>query len=457
MSAASNILLAYYGDDFTGSTDVMEALASNGVKCVLFLCPPTSRQLDRHPDARAFGIAGSSRAMSPDQMARELPTVFAALKASRAPIVHYKICSTFDSAPNVGSIGKAIEIGRQVFGNAPTPLVVGAPVLGRYVVFANLFARSGIDSEPSRLDRHPTMRSHPVTPMDESDLRLHLLRQTNLPVQLVDVLKLNENEIRVDSILGNASPANGPILLFDTLEERHLRSIGRIIEELSVRHRPLFCLGSSGIEYALAAHRSSASDRPRTQVPKPAQVQQVLAVSGSCSPVTARQMDRAADHGFELIALDPGLFLGRDRCDVNQVVRQAVKLSQEGRSVILHTSHGPSDPRIETISRSLTQQPDPTAAGAWIGTILGELLEAIIGQAPVSRLVVCGGDTSTCVARALGLEALEYIGPMAPGSPLCRVHAPGRAADGREIVFKGGQVGRDNFFLDVLTGGPLRD
>ena len=31
-----DLLLSFYGDDFTGSTDVMEALATNGVKTVLF-------------------------------------------------------------------------------------------------------------------------------------------------------------------------------------------------------------------------------------------------------------------------------------------------------------------------------------------------------------------------------------------------------------------------------------
>ena len=42
--------------------------------------------------------------------------------------------------------------------------------------------------------------------------------------------------------------------------------------------------------------------------------------------------------------------------------------------------------------------------------------------------------------------------PIAPGAPLCRVHAPGYAAEGREIVFKGGQNGRDDFFLSALRG-----
>jgi uncharacterized protein YgbK (DUF1537 family) len=39
--------VSYYGDDFTGSTDVMEALASNGVDTVLFLNVPDADLLAR--------------------------------------------------------------------------------------------------------------------------------------------------------------------------------------------------------------------------------------------------------------------------------------------------------------------------------------------------------------------------------------------------------------------------
>jgi uncharacterized protein YgbK (DUF1537 family) len=152
--------------------------------------------VSRFTGLRAFGIAGGSRAMSPRQMERELPPAFKALEASGAAFIHYKTCSTFDSSPTVGSIGKAIELGRRLFGRRITPLVVGAPGLGRYVVFGNLFARSGLDTEPSRLDRHPTMSRHPVTPMDEADVLLHLARQTKLPTALVDVLKLENARSR---------------------------------------------------------------------------------------------------------------------------------------------------------------------------------------------------------------------------------------------------------------------
>ncbi len=54
----SELLLSYYGDDLTGSTDVMEALASRGVATVLFIETPTASQRARFPHVRAIGLAG---------------------------------------------------------------------------------------------------------------------------------------------------------------------------------------------------------------------------------------------------------------------------------------------------------------------------------------------------------------------------------------------------------------
>ncbi len=462
MSEPTNhLLLSYYGDDFTGSTDVMEALSLAGLRTVLFLKPPTLEQLAKFPGLRAFGIAGGSRTMSPEEMEQALPPAFEALKASRAPIIHYKMCSTFDSSPNIGSIGRAIEIGRRVFGDRPTPLMVGAPVLGRYVVFGNLFARSGLDTEPFRLDRHPTMSRHPVTPMKEADIRLILAEQTTLPVELVDVLKLENAVGQWPSASAQSRP---PIVLFDTLREEHLPVIGRMIEDMA-NGGPLFTVGSSGVEYALTAHwderfstksgrtqrgeqddASSSSSTLRFNLPSAQPVKQLVCVSGSCSPVTDRQIAHAIlQPGFVEVALAPDAVAGSDQ--TRSVIDRSVTLLAAGYSVILHTSRGPDDPRRRGAAAD-------AQTSRRLGDLLTHLLEQLLQRTGLRRAVVCGGDTSMHIARALGSEALEHLGPMAPGSPLCRVHAPGGVVDGCEIVFKGGQVGRDNFFLDVLHGGP---
>lgn len=465
--SANSLLLAYYGDDFTGSTDVMESLSRAGLKTVLFLRPPSQKQLASFPGLRAFGIAGGSRAMSPGQMERELPPAFKALKASGAAFIHYKTCSTFDSSPTVGSIGKAIELGRCVFGQQVTPLVLGVPVLGRYVVFGNLFARSGLDAEPTRLDRHPTMSRHPVTPMDEADVRLHLARQTELPTELVDVLKLElersaqpgkEIAVKLTTLARGEPP---PIMLFDTLQEADLPVIGRLISSQRQTGGQFFCVGSSGVEYALVAHWRETGQIRRTfrAGQHPASTRnQIITVSGSCSPVTDRQIGLAVKHGFVEIACDSDLLASPKRMKQAVVVAlsRAKPALDAGRNIIFQTARGPGDARRLAFDRvakrcsGRTRTEKLAAAGEILGLGLAFILEEALRKTNARRAIVCGGDTSTAVARALGIEALEYIAPVAPGGPLCRVHAPGRVAHGCEIVFKGGQVGRDSLFADLV-------
>ncbi|MCU0226809.1 MAG: four-carbon acid sugar kinase family protein, partial [Bryobacterales bacterium] len=225
-----SLALAFYGDDFTGSTDAMEALARNGLPTVLFLDTPTAQQVARFPRARAVGVAGTSRAQSPAWMSQHLPPVFERLAELAPAICHYKVCSTFDSSPTIGSIGRALEIGMRVFGNPWTPLVVGAPVLKRYTLFGNLFA--AIHGVGYRLDRHPTMARHPVTPMDEADLRVHLQRQTSARVGLLDILALQSGhpDAALHALLADGVDA----VLFDILDQASLATVGGLIW----RHRP---------------------------------------------------------------------------------------------------------------------------------------------------------------------------------------------------------------------------
>ena len=51
-------LVAFYGDDFTGSSAAMEAAAFAGVETVLFLSEPTPERLAAFAHYRAIGVAG---------------------------------------------------------------------------------------------------------------------------------------------------------------------------------------------------------------------------------------------------------------------------------------------------------------------------------------------------------------------------------------------------------------
>ena len=307
----SGRLVTFYGDDFSGSTDVMEVLAANGLETVLFLDVPQEHQLERFPNCRAIGIAGCSRSQSPAWMTANLPRIFRSLQELQTPLCHYKTCSTFDSSPQVGSIGRALEIGQEIFGSPYVPLVVGAPALRRYCLFGNLFAT--VDGETHRLDRHPTMSRHPVTPMAESDLRVHLAAQTSKRIGLLDILALQRNlpEEALQRLLEEGSE----VILFDILDEASLRQAGSLL--WNSRSQPQsFLVGSSGVEYALTSWwRSQGLLPPPVEFPSAGETDRILVVSGSGSPVTEGQIRWAMARGFACVAIDVSRFLEHDERD----------------------------------------------------------------------------------------------------------------------------------------------
>ena len=295
-----DLLLSFYGDDLTGSTDAMEALTSHGVATALFLDVPTAAQLDRLGPVAAIGIAGTSRSEGPAWMDLHLTPALVWLRGRGASICHYKVCSTFDSSPGIGSIGKAIDIGAAVFGQATVPVVVGAPQIKRYTAFGTLFAGY---REVFRIDRHPVMSRHPVTPMREADLRLHLAAQTERRIGLVDLaaLQADDRDARIAAVLADMPGA----LLVDVADQDSQHVAGAVLWGMR-RPGGLFVVGSSGVEYALlAAWRDAALVPGRADFAPPGAVDQLAVVSGSCSPTTARQIEHALADGFAGVAVDP--------------------------------------------------------------------------------------------------------------------------------------------------------
>ena len=450
------LLLAFYGDDFTGSTDSMEALAFAGIRTVLFLSTPEPRHLQgRFAGIQALGIAGSSRSMDPTQMEAELRPKFEHLKQLAPPLVHYKVCSTFDSSPQIGSIGRAMEIGQSVFASSFVPLVVGAPVLRRYVAFGNLFAT--VDSETFRLDRHPTMSRHPITPMNESDLRRHLAHQTEKKISLFDLLHLAGTEAEIDARFSALVAQQPEIVLFDTVDEAHLAQIGRLLWPLAQQGtEPLFGAGSSGVEYALTGYwrrmglLGAASPSPDAQP-----VDQIVVVSGSGAPVTAEQIAWATHHGFAAIRMESAALIDPMQAEAERerVVRSGLDALAQGQSVTIFSTQGPDDPAIAATRQRASQLGlIGNSAGQRLAAEQGKMLGTILRTTGIRRACIAGGDTCSHAAPQLGIYALEALTPLAPGGPLCRASSEQTAMDGIEIVLKGGQVGKADYFGKIRAG-----
>lgn len=438
-----DLLVSYYGDDLTGSTDVMEALELGGVSTVLFTAPPSLQLLQRFSERRAIGLAGTSRSQTPEWMEQHLAPAFAWLKGLNAAICHYKICSTFDSSPAVGSIGRAVEIGRRIFGQKCVPMIVGAPQLRRYTAFGNLFAF--YHGQNYRIDRHPVMSRHPVTPMHEADLLRHLASQTALKSGLVDLSQLASP---MRSELVDRVRAGSEILMLDVDSLDTQRHAGA---ELWRIREPGggFVAGSSGIEYALLSAWAELGIIAGGPSFDPVQaVDRIAVVSGSVSPTTERQIRTAVADGFEGIVIDPVVLAGDGAGEeVARTLSQGEAALAGGRSVILYTALGPEADRGAQIDR----QP---GARHQLSRNLGIILRQLVERQKLRRVVIAGGDTSSHALGELGVEALTIRMPLpqTPGSPLCTAHSQLAQIDGIEIALKGGQVGADDYFGSMRSG-----
>ncbi|MCC7546398.1 MAG: four-carbon acid sugar kinase family protein [Burkholderiales bacterium] len=444
--AVSNLLLAFYGDDFTGSTDAMEALALSGLRTVLFLAPPSADLVHgKFPDLRCIGIAGTSRAMSPREMDADLAPVLRELWALRAPLTHYKVCSTFDSAPEIGSIGHVADLVRtQLNAGQTIPVLAGAPPLRRYTVFGNHFAAAG--EEIFRLDRHPTMSRHPVTPMHEADLRVHLSHQTHASVGLMSLPELAGGDATVDAHHTRKLAAKPGLLLYDVADDASLRTVGRLMWSEAQRVQQ-FAIGSSGVEYALAAHWRASGTIParRADFAPVKPVAQLVVVSGSASPMTQRQIEWAGHNGFDCLRVPTESFVREQTATQahGQLLAQALAVLSAGRSVLLYSAAGPDDPSIQATRATLGSGSGNTARV--LGSALGRLARELLLRTGLRRLVVAGGDTSSYATRELGLYGLEMLAELTPGAPLCRGHSTNPEFDGLEIALKGGQMGKENY------------
>lgn len=450
-------VVAFYGDDFTGSAASMEVLAFAGLETVLFLSPPSPGRLAAFAGVRAIGIAGIARSKSVDWMDRHLPPAFRVLASLASPIVHYKVCSTFDSAPHVGSIGRAAEIGRSVIGGVWAPLVVGDPGMKRYQSFGNLFAIA--EGVGYRLDRHPTMSRHPVTPMHEADLGRHLSQQTAMRIGLVDFVSMKQGN--ADGRLKQELDAGAMVVSLDVIDQETLVEAGRLIWERS--EGPVFGIGSQGFEAALVAYWRSAGLLPAAPaLARPPAVERIACVSGSVSPVTAGQIAFAVDHGFVGIRVDATRAVDEAEWarEIGRTADRAMTELGLGRDPIVFSAAGPDDPAVAALSTATESAGcSLETVNDRIGSGLGQVLRELIAKGRLTRVVTAGGDTSGQAASMLGIDALTAIAPLAPGCPLCRAHSEaatfdGLGLDGLEIALKGGQVGGPDFFQAVKQGSP---
>ncbi len=455
-SLPDGLLITWFGDDFTGASAVLEVLSFSGLPSVLFLQTPTPEDLDRFPDVRGVGIASVARTLSNTEITATVPGALRDLYNLGAQLLHYKVCTTLDSSPEVGSIGCALESGAREIGVKQVPVLIAAPQMRRYQSFGHLFA--SFDDKIYRIDRHPVMREHPVTPITESDVAAHLQQQT--AATDFGCVTLEDLKGSATSLADYFEPSNSQFaaLTIDCVDPQSEKAVGALLWQSRKQHP--FVIGSQGVEYALVRHwQAEGLLAPLPPVKSIGHADRMAIVSGSVSEATAQQIAWSRQNGFECIRFDASSACqSRDvlETEMQRVLSLALQSLERGVDPLIFTAEGPADSYIVKFKQTLKANSiEVQQANKTIGKALGQILYRLINEAGLGRVVISGGDTSGFATRQLGIFALTALAPTIPGAPIFKAHSHGRI-DGLEIALKGGQMGSPDYFGWVKEGGGHR-
>lgn len=399
--------LGCIGDDFTGSSDLANTLAKQGMRVVQYSGIPTKAAA---PSVEAGVVSLKSRSIAPDQAVTHSLAALEWLKAQGCEQFFFKYCSTFDSTPE-GNIGPVADALADALGADRVIVCPAFPGTGRSVYQGHLFVNDHLLNESG-------MENHPLTPMLDADLRRWMAPQSKYQIGHVSTQSVFAGADRIATALQAEHEAGKRHIVVDAIRDEDLMEIGRAAATLKL------VTGGSGVALGLPANFGCTPGTPAwTGQSGPA-----LALSGSCSSATRAQVIRhAARHPAREIPAE-------DILDA-RVTPAAVldwALAADGLPLV----YSSADPRtVKAVQDRFGRE----KAAAAIETFYADL--AILAVAAgVTRIITAGGETSGAVVEALTLEELE-IGPeIDPGIPALR------AGPNLVVALKSGNFGAEDFF-----------
>ena len=399
--------LGCIGDDFTGSSDLANTLAKQGMRVVQYSGVPTG---PADADVDAGVVALKSRSIDPAQAIAQSLAALDWLKAQGCTQFFFKYCSTFDSTPtgNIGPVADALADALEA-----TQVIVcpAFPGTGRSVYQGHLFVNDTLLNESG-------MENHPLTPMTDPDLRRWMAQQSQHQIGHVAAQTVVAGAGAIRTALQAQHGAGKRHIVVDAIGDADLMEIGRAAAELKL------VTGGSGVALGLPANFGFVPGAPNWQ----GQPGRALAISGSCSVATRAQVGRHAQQNpaREILADD----IIQARITPSDVLDWA--LAQTGLPLV----YSSADP---TIVKAVQDRFGRDTAAHAIEAFFADLARLAVAKG-VTRIITAGGETSGAVVEALDLAELA-IGPeIDPGVPALR------AGPNLVVALKSGNFGAEDFF-----------
>ena len=402
------MLLGCIGDDFTGSSDLANTLANQGMRVVQYTGVPDGLA---EAYVQAGVIALKTRSITAAGAIAQSLAALEWLLAQGCEQIYFKYCSTFDSTAD-GNIGPVAEALADKLDAHAVIVCPAFPGTGRSVYQGHLFVNDVLLNESG-------MQNHPLTPMQDPDIRRVLAAQSNGPVGHVDAstVLLGANNIRAR--LHKEAESGKRLIVVDALQDADLIQIGKAAKGLSL------ITGGSGAALGLPANFGITTQASSTWIGERGKC---VALSGSCSVATRSQIEhhKATNKTLEISA--DKLFEGK--ITANEAADWAMKT--DGTPLI----YSSADPTIVAAAQDKYGQVESAEKFEQFFTDVARHCTA----AGLRKLLIAGGETSSAVVAGLSLMQLE-IGPeIDPGVPALR------ASDALVLSLKSGNFGSVGYF-----------
>ena len=414
--------LGCIADDFTGATDLASMLARSGVNVSLRIGVPLSTPENT---AEIEVIALKTRSISASKAIEESLSALKWLKEAGAKKYFFKYCSTFDSTAegNIGPVSEALMNELKVDQTIYCPAF---PENGRSIYMGNLFVGQKLLSESS-------MKDHPLTPMNDSNLMRLLSAQVSRRVGLADRIVVNSGVNSLKEKLISLKENDVPHVIVDAVADTDLDTIASACQDMD------FITGGSALamplaEFYKASGKISANDN--SFMNKKLNTGSII-LSGSCSEMTIIQVKNFIQRGAAAFQLDP------------------IDLAENGVKKVLDWLS--SQDFTKNIIIYATSEPDTVKkVQAELGVdMAGKIVEQGLSECAIAarelgikNFIIAGGETSGAITKALNVRQLDIGIEIAPGVPWT---FSGKRNNQIALSLKSGNFGSEEFFTEALN------
>lgn len=415
------MLLGCIGDDFTGSSDLANTLAKQGMRTVQYTGVPSHAATT---DVEAGVVALKSRSIPVEEAVRQSLEALEWLKAQGCQQFFFKYCSTFDSTAE-GNIGPVADALAEALGTDCVIVCPAFPGAGRTIYQGHLFVSDGLLNESG-------MQNHPLTPMTDPDLRRWLAPQTTSQVGHVPALTVFAGVETTKVALAEQVAQKKRLIVVDAIRDEDLMIIGEAAADL-----PLIT-GGSGVALGLPENFRKRGLIGQSSAEWQGESGRCVILSGSCSVATRAQL---AEYGKG----NPMLEITAAEVINGMTTAESVSqwlLDQEG----IPLAYSSADP---VAVKAVQAEYGTEASASAIESLFAEVSRQLVA-AGISRLIIAGGETSGAVVEGLNINTMAMGPEIDPGVPAMR------ASDSLVIALKSGNFGAPDFFAKaavVLTQG----